>query len=86
VAILEVISQLVEKTKNERGYSSTGRLLTRVLHTLAGVYPVNSRFVNSDEWDDPQFDKDHNTQWGKLYDPQDVNIEWHGMHAIEMSC
>ncbi|EIN13635.1 hypothetical protein PUNSTDRAFT_94829 [Punctularia strigosozonata HHB-11173 SS5] len=76
-AILEVMRLLVEKTKNERGYSSTGRLITRVLHTLAGVYPLNSRFVNTDEWDDPVFNKDHNTQWGKLYTPQDVKIEWH---------
>lgn len=26
-----------------------------------------------------EFDQDHNTQWGRLYEAQDVHIEWHGM-------
>ena len=43
---------MMEKTKSERGYAGTGRLLHRILHTLVGVYPINARFVNSDEWDD----------------------------------
>lgn len=51
--IIDVLSLLTEKTKSERGYTGTGRLLNRVLHTLAGVYPLNSRFVNSGEWEDP---------------------------------
>lgn len=50
-AILDLVETLVEKTRSERGYSSAGRLLTRVLHTLSGVYPLNCRFVNLDEWD-----------------------------------
>jgi len=24
------------------------------------------------------FDSDHNMQWGRLYEAQDVKIEWHG--------
>ncbi|TFK76811.1 hypothetical protein BDN72DRAFT_829977 [Pluteus cervinus] len=75
--ILEIVTLLVEKTKGERGYSSTGRLITRILHTLAGVYPYNSRFVNTDEWNDPAFNSDHNIRWGRLYEPSDVQIEWH---------
>ncbi|KAK7058314.1 Proteasome activator BLM10 [Paramarasmius palmivorus] len=75
--IINLILQLVETTKSERGYSSTGQLITRVLHTLAGVYPVNSRFVNSDEWASPSFEQDHNVLWGKAYKPEDVVIEWH---------
>jgi len=38
-------------TKSERGYTSAGRLITRVLHTLAETYPLNGRFVNADTWD-----------------------------------
>ncbi len=49
-AILDLVETLVEKTKSERGFSSAGRLITRVLHTLSGVYPLNCRFVNLDEW------------------------------------
>ncbi|KAG6910583.1 hypothetical protein DXG01_009534 [Tephrocybe rancida] len=75
--ILSLLVLLVEKTKSERGYTSTGRLITRTLHTLAEAYPTNSRFVNSDDWDDPAFNKDHNIYWGRLYNPEDVVIEWH---------
>ncbi|KAG6889358.1 hypothetical protein C0995_001423 [Termitomyces sp. Mi166 len=75
--ILSLLMLLVDKTKSERGYTSTGRLITRTLHTLAETYPTNSRFVNSDVWDDPAFNKDHNIYWGRLYNPEDVVIEWH---------
>lgn len=47
------MSLLVEKTKSERGYSGTGRIIARFLHTIAGVYVIGGRFVNTDEWDDP---------------------------------
>ncbi|KAJ3807112.1 hypothetical protein F5876DRAFT_90743 [Lentinula aff. lateritia] len=75
--IISLIQLLVDKTRNERGYTGTGHLITRVLHTLAGVYPHDSRFVNASEWNDAEFERDHNLQWGKFYKPQDVEIEWH---------
>ncbi|KAF8078288.1 hypothetical protein FPV67DRAFT_1663041 [Lyophyllum atratum] len=75
--ILNLLILLVDKTKSERGYTSTGRLITRALHTLGETYPINSRFVNSDEWEDSDFNSDHNIHWGRLYNPEDVVIEWH---------
>ncbi|KAF9568547.1 hypothetical protein CPC08DRAFT_654918 [Agrocybe pediades] len=75
--IIGLLALLVDKTKSERGYTGTGRLVTRVLNTLGGTYPLNTRFVNSNEWNDPNFDKNHSTQWGRLYEPQDVVVEWH---------
>lgn len=75
--LLHIIHILIDKTKSERGYSGTGRLITRVLHTMAGVYPLNNRFVNTAEWDSEDFDRDHNLRWGAFYEPQNVNIEWH---------
>jgi proteasome activator subunit 4 len=45
-----LLSLLADKTFSERGYSGTGRLIQRVLSTLVGVYPLNARFVNTDEW------------------------------------
>ncbi|KAF9459432.1 hypothetical protein BDZ94DRAFT_1312356 [Collybia nuda] len=83
--IINLLTLLVDKTKGERGYTSTGRLVTRVLHTVAGVYPLNSRFVNTDEWEDPGFDQDHNLQWGLLYEPEDVVIEWHVPSSEEIT-
>jgi proteasome activator subunit 4 len=51
--VIELLQLLIDKTKGERGYTGTGRLVHRILHTIAGVYPINARFVNSDEWNDP---------------------------------
>lgn len=48
--IMKLLSLLADKTFSERGYSGTGRLIQRVLSTLVGVYPLNARFVNTDEW------------------------------------
>ncbi|KAH7104315.1 ARM repeat-containing protein [Auriculariales sp. MPI-PUGE-AT-0066] len=75
--ILRLLLMLVEKCKAERGYSGSARLMTRVMHTLSSVYPLNSRFVNSDEWEDPEFDVEHYKHWGKTYEAKDVDIEWH---------
>ncbi|KAF7310620.1 hypothetical protein HMN09_00604800 [Mycena chlorophos] len=72
--ILNLLSLLVDKTKGERGYSSTGRLLSRALH-VASVYPMNSRFLNTTEWDDPA--TENAAHWGRFYEAKDVVIEWH---------
>ena len=48
--ILDLIMLLVDMTKGERGYTSAGRLITRILHTVAETYPLNGRFVNTDTW------------------------------------
>ena len=83
----------MEKTKSERGYTSAGRMITRILSTVSDIYPLNSRFVNTEEWNDPgqlylmmfcltyiiaEFSKQHAVYWGRLYEAQDVVIEWHG--------
>ena len=51
--LLGLMTLLVEKTKSERGYTGTGRLINRILHTAATIYTLNSRYVNPDEWDSP---------------------------------
>ncbi|KAJ7666470.1 hypothetical protein B0H17DRAFT_1162570 [Mycena rosella] len=83
--VLQLLSLLVEKTKGERGYSGTGRLIARILHNVAGVYPINSRFVNTSEWLDSAFEKDHNAQWGRFYEAKDVVVEWHVPSEAEIS-
>ncbi|PSR80951.1 hypothetical protein PHLCEN_2v6586 [Hermanssonia centrifuga] len=81
---IELVSLLVDKTKSERGYTGTGRLISRILHTVASVYPINTRFVNTDKWNDPEFNRSHNIYWGSLYEAEDVKIEWHGKPYIMM--
>ncbi|KDQ20580.1 hypothetical protein BOTBODRAFT_169318 [Botryobasidium botryosum FD-172 SS1] len=75
--ILELIHLLVEKTKSERGYSGSARLVGRVLQSLTGIYPLASRFVNKDEWEDENFAREHHRYWGKVYKYEEVDIEWH---------
>jgi proteasome activator subunit 4 len=50
---MHLIKLLVDKTLGERGFSGTGRLITRVLNTLSNTYPINGRYVNEDEWSSP---------------------------------
>ncbi|KAH9937428.1 ARM repeat-containing protein [Fomitopsis serialis] len=83
--ILALTSLLVEKTKSERGYSSSGRLLNRILSTLTTVYPVNNRCVNTKDWNRAEFDQIHLKYWGTLYDPQDAEIEWHVPSSDEIA-
>ncbi|THH18097.1 hypothetical protein EW146_g2829 [Bondarzewia mesenterica] len=83
--ILDLLSLLVDKTFSERGWGGTGRLLARIMATLSGTYPLNSRFVNDDEWYDPEFNKDHNIHWGKMYKAEDVKVEWHVPSSDEIA-
>ncbi|EMD41612.1 hypothetical protein CERSUDRAFT_110183 [Gelatoporia subvermispora B] len=75
--LMDLMYLLIDKTKSERGYSGTGRLLNRVMHTVSSVTPINTRFLNPQEWNDPAADHSHYTQWGKFYEAKDVQIEWH---------
>jgi proteasome activator subunit 4 len=50
---MDLLILLVDKTKSERGYGATGQLLKKILNTMTGVYPLKSRFVNTDEWEKP---------------------------------
>ena len=49
--IMELLICLARHAKNERGYSGASRLLTRLLHNIGAVYPVDERFVNKIEWE-----------------------------------
>ncbi|KAH7883839.1 hypothetical protein F5I97DRAFT_1969128 [Phlebopus sp. FC_14] len=83
--IVQLLSLLLEKTKNERGYSGTGVLVSRVLHTLTTIYPINSHFVNADQWTEPDFNNSHSTHWGRLYEAKDVKIAWHVPNTEEIN-
>lgn len=49
--LLDLFNLLIEKTKSKRGYSTIGGIVSHLLSTLTGIYPLNTRFVNSDEWE-----------------------------------
>ena len=51
--ILDVIKSLASGTKNERGFSGTGRIVGRILASLTSTYPKDQRFLNRGEWSDP---------------------------------
>ncbi|KAI0275116.1 hypothetical protein BC834DRAFT_851157 [Gloeopeniophorella convolvens] len=75
--IIELLSLLTDKAFSERGYSGTGRLVNRILSTLSGVYPLNARFMNTEDWESEEFNRDHNLHWGTIHRAEDIKIEWH---------
>ncbi|KAI0823074.1 ARM repeat-containing protein [Trametes gibbosa] len=75
--LLGLMALLVEKTKSERGYTGTGRLINRILHSAATIYTLNARYVNPAEWDSPEFNRNLTNQWGKMYEADDVEVVWH---------
>ncbi|KIY51336.1 hypothetical protein FISHEDRAFT_37321 [Fistulina hepatica ATCC 64428] len=82
--ILHVLKLLVERTKSERGYTGTGRLITRIVYTLSAVYPDNPRYINTKDWGSEAFSKGHDAWWGHLYTAEEVDIEWHQPTAPEI--
>lgn len=76
-------------------------MLARIINTVAGTYALNSRFVNTDQWESegssalipthsafdnvPDFDKIHNLHWGHMYKPEEVRVEWHGELFLAIS-
>ncbi|KAF8328806.1 uncharacterized protein EI90DRAFT_3063646 [Cantharellus anzutake] len=75
--IFVMLKLLVAKTKNERGYNNTGRLVGRLLAALINIYPLEQRLVNDDEWNSKKFEQTHYQAWGRIYRPEDVVINWH---------
>jgi proteasome activator subunit 4 len=57
-----------------RGYTWTGRLLASTLLTLTHTYPTENKFVNPEEWNSEDFQKNHHKYWGKLYRAEDVKV------------
>ncbi|KAG1785472.1 uncharacterized protein HD556DRAFT_1450694 [Suillus plorans] len=73
--IMDLLSLLLNKTKNERGYTGTAAIVTRAMHALSGVYPSDNRFVNEDVRNQSEFGKSHNAQWSRPYEAKDVKVE-----------
>ncbi|KAM6497955.1 hypothetical protein JOM56_005903 [Amanita muscaria] len=74
---MSLLHLLHEKTLSKRGFSWSGKVLSSMLLTLTHTYPLENRFVNPDEWDSPEFRKNHHRYWGKLYKPEEIKISWH---------
>lgn len=47
---MDLFNTLRLKTYSKRGYSWTGKLLSSTLLTLTHTYPLETKFVNPDEW------------------------------------
>ncbi|KAL1690120.1 hypothetical protein GGG16DRAFT_125867 [Schizophyllum commune] len=82
--IVQLLKVLIDRTFSERGYTGTGRLISRILHTVSAVYPYDSRFVNQDLWDSEEFERNHDQYWGKSYEVEDVKLDWHVPTAEEI--
>ncbi|KAJ1310179.1 hypothetical protein OPQ81_006923 [Rhizoctonia solani] len=75
--ILKLFKLLIQHCYNERGYSGTGRIISKVLHTLTSIYPLHSYFLNFDEWYSLEMEQAHNRKWGTVMEAKDVTLEWH---------
>ncbi|QRW00399.1 proteasome activator complex subunit 4 [Ceratobasidium sp. AG-Ba] len=82
--IFKLFKLLVQHCYNERGYSSTGRIMAKIMHTLSSVYPLNSYFLNSEDWNDEEMEYAHNRKWGTVMEAKDVVLEWHVPSVAEI--
>jgi proteasome activator subunit 4 len=74
---LKLFKLLVQHCYNERGYSGTGRIISKIMHTLTSIYPLHSYFLNTEDWYDPEMEQAHNRKWGTVMEAKDVVLEWH---------
>ena len=65
---------MVEHAKSERGYTTTGRILTVLLVSLTNVWAKDHRSVNADEWNSEEWSKHHHEKWGRMYEVKDVKV------------
>ncbi|KAK7064490.1 membrane protein [Favolaschia claudopus] len=75
--LLSLLKLLHEKTFSNRGFAWSGKLLSNTLLTLTHTYPLETRFVNPDEWKSSEFRKKHHHYWGKVYKADEVKVAWH---------
>ncbi|KAG1826229.1 uncharacterized protein BJ212DRAFT_1444172 [Suillus subaureus] len=82
--LLSLLTLLRDKTFSKRGYTWSGKLLSSALITLTHTYPIENKFVNPEQWNDEEFQRNHHLYWGKLFEPDEVKITWHVPSAEEI--
>lgn len=82
--LLSLFTLLRDKTFSKRGYTWSGKLLSSALITLTHTYPIENKFVNPEQWNDKEFQRNHHLYWGKLFEPGEVKISWHVPSAEEI--
>ncbi|KAJ7275353.1 hypothetical protein B0H12DRAFT_1086888 [Mycena haematopus] len=82
--LISLLRLLHDKTFSNRGFAWSGKLLSNTLLTLTHTYPSENRFVNPDEWNSPEFRRNHHLYWGKVYKADEVKVSWHVPSAEEI--
>ncbi|KAG1867785.1 hypothetical protein DFJ58DRAFT_859984 [Suillus subalutaceus] len=82
--LLSLLTLLRDKTFSKQGYTWSGKLLSSALITLTHTYPIENKFVNPEQWNDEEFQRNHHLYWGKLFEPDEVKITWHIPSAEEI--
>ena len=75
--VISIIRFANERALNERSWSITSRLITRLFLRLTTCWTEDARFVNKDEWNSDHFKKNSHLYWGKVYKRSECNIDWH---------
>lgn len=84
-ALLETCALLSRSCFAERGYMLSAKLIQRLIFSLVSIYPKEQRFVNPDEWNSPEFQRNSHRAWGKLYTFSQVHIDWHTPSDAEIA-
>lgn len=75
--VIAIIGFANERALNERSWSITSRLITRLFLRLTTCWTEDARFVNKDEWNSDHFKKNSHLYWGKVYKRSECKIDWH---------
>ncbi|KAI9007626.1 hypothetical protein DFJ74DRAFT_365690 [Hyaloraphidium curvatum] len=66
----------LDKCKSDRGFRYAGKLLRRIVKSLVDVYPLETRCVDPQRWEDQTHMGQHYAHWGEMPDPGDLGTEW----------
>ncbi|KDR84809.1 hypothetical protein GALMADRAFT_217878 [Galerina marginata CBS 339.88] len=81
--MMSLLHLLHEKALSKRGFSWTGKLLSSLFLTLTHTYPLENKFVNPEQWETQEFQRNHHHHWGKVFSPKEVS--WHIPNADEIN-
>ncbi|CAO3588698.1 unnamed protein product [Absidia cylindrospora] len=75
--LLAIGHDMVLHCKSRRGMMWAAKFIRFSLKTLLETYPVEYRSLPLTQWNDPEVMNKSHLLWGKMGDPQHLEIQWH---------
>ncbi|CAD6903121.1 unnamed protein product [Tilletia controversa] len=76
-SLMALLVHAADGCKAARSYYLLSRILVKALLSLMTVYPSEERFVGPEEWASSDFQRDSFRRWGAVYEPGQVEVNWH---------